>query len=48
VTAAVTPGHEEFLDWACEIAENFKPLSDEKMELLKVRSSEIEKPVFSL
>jgi len=48
VTAAVTPGHEEFLDWACEIAENFKPLSDEKMELLKVRSSEIEEPVFPL
>jgi len=48
VTAAVTPGHEEFLDWACEIAENFKPFSDEEMELLKVRSSEIEGPVFSL
>ena len=48
VTAAVTPGHEEFLDWACEIAENFKPLSDEEMELLKVRSSEIEEPIFPL
>lgn len=48
VTAAVTPGHEIFLDWACKIAENFKPLSNQEMELLKIRSSEIEEPIFPI
>lgn len=34
VTAAVSPGHAELLWWACDIADNFKPLTDaEKIEV---------------
>ena len=45
VTAASTPGHPEFLWWACDIADNFKPLSKEEELLLKEKSRGLE-PVF--
>src|SRR6056297_857366 len=45
VTAAVTPGHEKYFDWACEIAQNFKPLKDEELEELKNNAMEL-KPIF--
>ncbi len=45
VTAASTPGHPEFLWWACDIADNFKPLSREEEVLLKEKSRGLE-PVF--
>jgi len=45
VTAAVTPGHEKFFDWACEIAQEYKPLKDEELEELKHNAMEL-KPIF--
>jgi len=45
VTAAVTPGHEKFFDWACEIAQEYKPLKDEELEELKNNAMEL-KPIF--
>ncbi|MGC9360520.1 MAG: aldo/keto reductase [Anaerolineae bacterium] len=34
VTAAVTPGHRQFLEWAIEIAEDLTPLSEEEQRLV--------------
>ena len=41
VTSAIPPGYAKFLWWACDIADNFKPLNDEEMNLLKEKSSNI-------
>lgn len=38
VTAAVSPGHEELLWWACAAAEAFSPLSDEEERKLRERA----------
>ncbi len=35
VTAAVTPGHEELLWWACDAAEEFRPITPEEEATLK-------------
>jgi aryl-alcohol dehydrogenase-like predicted oxidoreductase len=45
VTAAVSPGHIEFLRWACDTAEKFSPLTDEEREILVDRSKDLE-PIF--
>ena len=38
VTAAVSPGHEELLWWACDAADAFSPLSDEEERQLRDRA----------
>lgn len=35
VTAAVSPGHEPFLSWACDVAERLEPLSEEEIGRLR-------------
>jgi aryl-alcohol dehydrogenase-like predicted oxidoreductase len=30
VTAAVSPGHPEFLEWMCDVADGFRPLSEQE------------------
>ena len=45
VTAAVSPGHAELLWWACDAAEEFKPLTREEELELFVRSEGLE-PIF--
>ncbi|MBM3705942.1 MAG: aldo/keto reductase [Actinobacteria bacterium] len=42
VTAAVSPGHAELLWLACDIADNFTPISTEELEALKAKSGNIE------
>ncbi|MFW6223935.1 MAG: hypothetical protein ACOC4A_03510, partial [Spirochaetota bacterium] len=38
VTAAVSPGHEELLWWACDAADAFTPLSDEEERRVRDRA----------
>jgi len=45
VTAAVTPGHRQFLDWAIEIAEDLTPLSEEEQRLVAERAKGLA-PIF--
>lgn len=45
VTAAVTPGHPELFEWACDAAEEFEPLTAEEERDLRERASDLE-PVF--
>ncbi len=45
VTAAVTPGHEKFFDWACDIAEDFYPLEDDELVELKEKATQLT-PIF--
>lgn len=45
VTAAVTPGHEKFFDWACEIADDYSPITDEELKELKEKATELT-PIF--
>lgn len=53
VTAAVSPGHEELLWWACDAADAFSPLSDEEERELRDRALDTSgedgevRPVFS-
>jgi len=37
VTAAIAPGHAELLWWACDIADKFKPITEEETKMLKKR-----------
>lgn len=46
VTAAVSPGHEQLFDWACDAADSLTPLTDEEDRLLRERARDLE-PVFS-
>ena len=46
VTAAVSPSHAELLWWACDAAENLKPLSKREEAELAERSKDLD-PVFS-
>jgi len=41
VTSAVSPSHAELLWWACDIADNFKPVTEEETALLKGKSKDI-------
>ena len=45
ITAAVSPGHAHFLWWACDIADDFKPLSENEAAELARRSEGLE-PIF--
>jgi predicted aldo/keto reductase-like oxidoreductase len=45
VTAAVSPGHQEFLWWMCDIAENNRPLTEDEKRQLKRKSQELA-PIF--
>ncbi|MEM2088428.1 MAG: aldo/keto reductase [Thermoproteota archaeon] len=45
VTAAVSPSRVELLWWACDVADQFKPLSEEEKNQLVERSNSLE-PVF--
>lgn len=47
ITSAVCPSHQEFLWWACDIADNFVPLTPEEEMILKQRSQNLE-PIFSV
>jgi len=38
VTAAIPPGYAEFLWWACDIADNFKPVTEQEIKSLKEKS----------
>lgn len=41
ITSAVAPGYAEFLWWACDIADKFKPITEEETEILKERAKKI-------
>ncbi len=41
VTAAISPGHAELLWWACDIADNFKPITDEEIGILKKEAASV-------
>jgi len=45
ITAAVTPGHEKFFNWACEIAEDDQLLTEQELEWLK-KDAKALKPIF--
>ena len=45
VTAAVSPGHEIFLDWAIKIANEYTPLEGKEFEELKEKAQQY-KPIF--
>jgi aryl-alcohol dehydrogenase-like predicted oxidoreductase len=45
ITAAVSPGHVEYLWWACDAADHFTPLSEEEAVLLESRSRGLD-PIF--
>ena len=42
VTAAVSPGHVEFLWWACDAADKFTPLTAEEDAALAERAQQYE------
>ena len=41
VTSALPPGHAELLWWACDIAENYKPITQEETDFLREKSKEV-------
>jgi predicted aldo/keto reductase-like oxidoreductase len=41
VTSAVSPSHSELLWWACDIADNFKPLSEDELGFLREKAKNI-------
>lgn len=45
ITAAVSPGHPEFLNWMCDVADGFEPLSEEEAAELEQRSQGLD-PIF--
>ena len=42
ITAAVSPSHNEFLWWMCDVAENLTPLSEKELAEVKERSEGLE------
>ena len=42
VTAAVSPGHAELLWWACDAADNFKPITEAQTETLAEKAQDLE------
>lgn len=46
VVAAVSPGHEELLWWACDAVDEFEPFSPEEMERIRLDAESVE-PIFS-
>ncbi|HIC89519.1 MAG TPA: aldo/keto reductase [Anaerolineae bacterium] len=47
ITAVVSPGHAKLLWWACDVADQFTPLSEEEEALLARRSEGLD-PIFPL
>jgi len=45
ITAITSPGHAEFLWWACDAADNFKPLSAEEEAMLAKKAESLD-PIF--
>ncbi len=45
VTAAVSPGHTDFLWWACQAADGFRPITEEEIAKLRAWSAGLE-PIF--
>jgi len=45
ITAAVSPGHVELFEWACDTADRFTPLTEEEEGLLAERSQGLD-PIF--
>lgn len=45
ITAALTPGHAQFLWWACDIADNFYPLSPQEATEVEERARQYD-PIF--
>lgn len=45
VTAAVSPGHLQLFDWACDAADSLAPLTDTEQQVLRERAHGLE-PVF--
>lgn len=41
ITAAVSPGHEQFLWWACDAAEKLKPLTAAEEDALKKKAAQL-------
>jgi aryl-alcohol dehydrogenase-like predicted oxidoreductase len=46
VTAAVSPGHEELLFWACDAADRFTPISEAETAVLADKARELD-PIFT-
>ncbi|WP_164931064.1 aldo/keto reductase [Dictyoglomus sp.] len=47
ITAAIPPGEYKFFKWAVEVGENFKPLTDEELNILKQKAQDLE-PIFKV
>ncbi|MFP4510363.1 MAG: aldo/keto reductase [Spirochaetota bacterium] len=47
VTSAVSPGHIEHFQWACDAADRFTPLSDDEEAALEAEARTLKAPVFS-
>lgn len=47
VTAAVTPGYMKFLEWMCDAADSFTPLSEEEEKLVADRAAKAS-PIFPI
>jgi aryl-alcohol dehydrogenase-like predicted oxidoreductase len=47
VTAAVSPGHEQFLDWMVEAEKNFSPLEEEELLEIADRAANLD-PIFAV
>ncbi len=47
VTSAVSPGHIEHFQWACDAADRFTPLSEDEEAALEAEARELKAPVFS-
>ena len=46
VTAAIVPGHAEFLHWGCRIVEGLTPLTPGEEQELRARAKEVTQPIF--
>lgn len=47
ITAAIPPGEYKFFKWALEVGENFVPITEEEIELLKAKAKNLE-PIFKV
>jgi len=46
VTAAVSPGHEQFFDWMVEAEKHFRPMDESEFDTLKSRAQDLD-PIFA-
>lgn len=47
ITAAIPPGEYKFFKWALEVGENFVPITEEEIQLLKAKAKNLE-PIFKV